>query len=182
MALIKTSLWVVPVALLPVVCGTPCEVGGRSSGGFGGARFETGVFIETGFTTQQVFISTFLPTCNAADQVWSFTAQIGGQEGPVMLYPRYATDEIQMLDEGHEMLLFENEGGMRTYALDLPIVEPGEWVFGESTAIPCGETQAPEIVFVLDALGLDGAPGHCLIVGEQAAAYMDEFPDCALSD
>ena len=184
MAFLKSTIWSLSVAFIPVVCGNPCEFQ-RGGSGSGFVGFETGFAPETGIEPE-VFpptIESISATCMPGEGSWSFVVEASGQVGVARMYTRYAQDGLPMLAEDHVMNwdFHPTNGDWSLFTLSLvPPEGDGDWESGVSTMIPCEDPSYDNHAWIVEVWDTEGAFFVCYLYGAQASVYAADFPSCQI--
>ena len=182
--LLKNGIWMTPLALLPVVCGTPCE--SQRSRTLDDIFFETGFRPETGIApAMPAQIEAIQFGCDATQGNWWYTVDISGVVDQVTMSPKYSFEDVLIDAESHGMAwgFHPTEAEWSRFSLSLKYVEtPEAWVDGSLTAIPCG-TGYPGVTWLMDVIGGasdTGLADTCVVWGENAEELLMENPSCTL--
>ena len=180
----KSTLWSLSVAFIPVVCGNPCEFR-RGGGGSGFVGFETGFGGETGLVEERIppNIESIEVSCTPAEANWSFTVEASGQVGVARIYTRYAVDGLPMMSESHLMNwdFHPTNGDWSLFTLSLVQSEDmQDWEPGMSTMIPCEDPSYDNHAWIVEVWDTEGESFVCTLYGAQAPVYQSDFPSCTI--
>ena len=172
MAVLKSSFWLIPTALIPVVCGNPCEVRNPPR------TFETG-FFETGVMVEPVLELAFEQTtavCDDADKIWTIETSFLGEVSTASL-TLLVRDDTQELRETHPMIVSSSGEQSRVMA-ELQVDTESVYEPGVLTALPCLSSPQTDLVYVVEVMSAQMSQELCVIVGDLAELYLSEFDQC----